>query len=113
MDIDLFWTLGGWFLGPNCMATPRTSVHALLLFVSIILIVLLFALPAEKLKTASSLRSGRLRLDSATTTFQSTMKLHPQQTKNTHTSSSSASTSRQFKAGEHEVPSGPNPISNR
>ncbi|KAJ4969390.1 hypothetical protein NE237_016091 [Protea cynaroides] len=37
---------------------------------------------------------------------------HPQHTKATHTSSS-ASTSKQFEAGEHEVPSGPNPISNR
>ncbi|KAF8388390.1 hypothetical protein HHK36_027057 [Tetracentron sinense] len=120
MDIDLLWTLGGWFLGPDCMAAAaRTSCckistksQALFLFFGILLIVLLFALPADQLKMsmASSLQTGRRLLDSSTAS-QSTMNLHPQQTKNTHTPSSS--TSRQFEAGAHEVPSGPNPISNK
>ncbi|KAK7350249.1 hypothetical protein VNO77_08607 [Canavalia gladiata] len=41
----------------------------------------------------------------------STTNLHPQKTKNPH--SSSKDDGREFRAEAHEVPSGPNPIQNR
>ncbi|CAL0328218.1 unnamed protein product [Lupinus luteus] len=41
----------------------------------------------------------------------STTNLHPQKSKNTHSSSKDAAR-REFGADAHEVPSGPNPISN-
>ncbi|KAF8402077.1 hypothetical protein HHK36_013029 [Tetracentron sinense] len=104
----------------TCMAAARTSVsnsstksQALLLFLGLFFIVLLFARPADQLRIsmASSLPTER-RLADSSTASQSTVKYNPQQTKKTHTSSG-GSTSRQFEAGAHEVPSGPNPISNR
>uniref|UniRef100_A0A2N9IQD5 Uncharacterized protein n=1 Tax=Fagus sylvatica TaxID=28930 RepID=A0A2N9IQD5_FAGSY len=55
---------------------------------------------------ASSAPIKRLLLDpSASTTATSTANLHPKQTRNKHTK-------REFGAEAHEVPSGPNPISN-
>nr|DAD23899.1 TPA_asm: hypothetical protein HUJ06_025362 [Nelumbo nucifera] len=122
MDFDLLWDLGGWFLGLDCMAASTaidgssSKSQAFLLFVSLLFMLLLLARPADQLRMsmASSFPSKKLLSESSTTT-QSTMKLHPQQTKTPHhTSSSSTSTStRQFEASAHEVPSGPNPISNR
>ncbi|XP_042482659.1 CLAVATA3/ESR (CLE)-related protein TDIF-like [Macadamia integrifolia] len=125
MDIDLLWASGGWFLGPDCMAATTTSIEgrsqALLLFLGILFIILLLATPSDQsrmiMSMASSLPTKKHLSESSSTTAtttttstsQTTMDLHPHNTKTTHHSSSS----RQFEAGEHEVPSGPNPISNR
>ncbi|KAK8565217.1 hypothetical protein V6N12_058787 [Hibiscus sabdariffa] len=53
----------------------------------------------------------RLLLDTSSEPTSSTVNIN--QTPKPHTSSSSSSSRRQFGAAAHEVPSGPNPISNR
>ncbi|EEF44247.1 CLAVATA3/ESR (CLE)-related protein TDIF [Ricinus communis] len=116
MDIDPFWSTGGWFIeitGSTFMApaVPETSSstrsQATLLFLGLFLflVVPLLARP----------------LDFPKRFMASTAELHPQQTKHTHPSSAAAvstatisgsSSGQQFKAAAHEVPSGPNPESN-
>lgn len=49
--------------------------------------------------------------ESTTTSTMSTTNLHPHKTQSFHTSSKDGG--REFGADAHEVPSGPNPISNR
>ena len=68
---------------------------------------------------AASISIKRLLLESSEPAS-STMNLHPKQTQDARTSSSSSSstsssksTRTKFGAAAHEVPSGPNPISNR
>ena len=130
MDIDPFWITGGWFIkitaaGSNFMApvpaVPETSSsssttrpQAMLLFLGLFLFlaVPLLARPLDFHKKFMA----------------STTELHPQQTNHTTSSSSpsdaaavaaaavSTTTSvsgQQFKAAAHEVPSGPNPESNK
>ncbi|XXG89696.1 hypothetical protein AAC387_Pa12g1637 [Persea americana] len=101
MDIEFLWVLGGWFPGPeieSCMAKDegftKTQVFGLWL-----VLLLLLAHPSDQLKTtvASSFSARRLLSPSS-----QSMKLHPQKTP-----------PRQFDGNKHEVPSGPNPISNR
>ncbi|CAK7349355.1 unnamed protein product [Dovyalis caffra] len=64
---------------------------------------------------AASISIKRLLLESSEPASTS-MNLHPKQTQDAHTSSSSSpsskSTRTKFGAEAHEVPSGPNPISN-
>ncbi|KAL7172737.1 hypothetical protein ACSBR2_032249 [Camellia fascicularis] len=130
MDIDLLWAIGGWFLIPDCMATFRTSSslsetstksHPFLLFLSLLFIFLILVHSEDPSTTPSSMASSiptrRLLADSSSSPT-SKMNFHPKNTQNSHTpssssSSSSSSTRREFEAGAHEVPSGPNPISNR
>ncbi|KAF9671073.1 hypothetical protein SADUNF_Sadunf12G0009000 [Salix dunnii] len=63
---------------------------------------------------AASIPIKRLLLESSDSPS-TTMNLHPKQTQDARTSSSSSSksTRTKFGASAHEVPSGPNPISNR
>jgi len=65
---------------------------------------------------AASISIKRLLLESSEPAS-TTMNLHPKQTQDARTSSSSTSSSKstrtKFGAAAHEVPSGPNPISNR
>ncbi|GAV70683.1 hypothetical protein CFOL_v3_14181 [Cephalotus follicularis] len=113
MDIEPLWALGGWFIFLDCMATPNTTSkitetytksHFLLLLCTLCFIFLLLISPTNTINP-----SKRRLLDSSAT---STMNFLPKQTKATHTSSSK-STRKEFGAAAHEVPSGPNPISNR
>ncbi|PSR89697.1 TDIFp like [Actinidia chinensis var. chinensis] len=109
MDIDLLWSLGGWFLiFPDiCMATLKTlsptsqitaKSHLFLIFLSLLFIFLVLVHSADS------------STPSTTTTATATMDLNP---KRTQSSRPSSSTRREFGAKAHEVPSGPNPISNR
>ncbi|KAJ4842309.1 hypothetical protein Tsubulata_026586 [Turnera subulata] len=144
MDIEPLWALGGWFLLSNCMAATTTTKtqaatqpilttytkssssphHFLLLFLAVLFIFLLLASPSPNpmrpYNTAASISIKRLLLESSSSSESAasrTMNLHPRETQNFHTSSSSASPSRsssraKFGVDKHEVPSGPNPISN-
>ncbi|XWS13446.1 hypothetical protein CRYUN_Cryun36dG0037900 [Craigia yunnanensis] len=130
MDIDPFWITGGWFLicHNNFMATATKSIsetstksqYALLLFLVLLLISPLFARPAyfSEVPIYSSYR--QLFSPSSPSAQHSTANLHPFSTSSTPattprstTSRNSAATDRQFKAAAHEVPSGPNPESNK
>ncbi|KAM5563136.1 CLAVATA3/ESR (CLE)-related protein 41-like [Rosa sericea] len=120
MDIEPLWALGGWFLLPNCMAsapksiseshTTSTKLHPLILSLTVVFILLLLVTP---LSNPSSMASKRLLLADTTTTT-TTTNLQPKKAQNSHTSTSSTSTRArsEFGAEAHEVPSGPNPISN-
>ncbi|KAL6271223.1 hypothetical protein ACE6H2_028134 [Prunus campanulata] len=137
MDIEPLWALGGWFLLPNCMAAaPKTSPSSsspsvsefhtklnpsLLLFLSLVFFIfLLLVSPISNPTTtspssmaSSSSSSKRLLLEPSKPAM-STTNLHPKKTQNSRTSatSSTARARREFGAEAHEVPSGPNPISN-
>ncbi|XP_021830574.1 CLAVATA3/ESR (CLE)-related protein 41 [Prunus avium] len=139
MDIEPLWALGGWFLLPNCMAAaPKTSPSSsspsvsefhtklnpsLLLFLSLVFFIfLLLVSPISNPTTtspssmASSSSSKRLLLEPSKPAM-STTNLHPKNTQNSRTSATSSTSStararREFGAEAHEVPSGPNPISN-
>ncbi|XP_022759797.1 CLAVATA3/ESR (CLE)-related protein 41-like [Durio zibethinus] len=134
MDIEPLWALGGWlFLFLDCMAAPKSpstasetyaKSHSLLLFLTLFFIFLLLLNPTtnpiamNSSNVTPSIPFRRLLLDtSSSKSTSSATNLHPKQTQNVHTSSSSSSSSkssrRQFGAEAHEVPSGPNPISNR
>ncbi|KAJ0052048.1 hypothetical protein Pint_01572 [Pistacia integerrima] len=114
MDIEPLWALGGWFIFlDNCMAAPKTpstisgtttKTHPLFLLFAlfcIFLILLSSTHPVNPSKMSPSITHKRFLLESS-----STVNLHPKQTKNKRTK-------REFRAAAHEVPSGPNPISNR
>ncbi|GMP55662.1 hypothetical protein CsSME_00020418 [Camellia sinensis var. sinensis] len=99
-----------------------TKSQALLLVVGLLLIVPLFARPLDLSRThmASSSSSSssviRVLLESPTTTHDSTTKSRALQSKisfSTTTASTTTTKSRQFGVAAHEVPSGPNPESNR
>nr|XP_011458193.1 PREDICTED: CLAVATA3/ESR (CLE)-related protein TDIF-like [Fragaria vesca subsp. vesca] len=122
MDIEPLWALGGWFLFPNCMAsapksiseshtTPATKLHPALIL-SLTLVFALLLLLATPLSNPSSMATKRLLLADTTTT--TTTNLQPKETQNSHKGTSSTSTRArsEFGAEAHEVPSGPNPISN-
>ncbi|GFZ17617.1 similar to CLAVATA3/ESR-RELATED 41 [Actinidia rufa] len=111
MDIDLLWSLGGWFLiFPDiCMATlktpsPTSQIPAksqlFLVFLSLLFIFLVLVHSADSSTPSTTI----------TATATATMDLNP---KRTQSSRPSSSTRREFGAKAHEVPSGPNPISNR
>ncbi|PKI64796.1 CLAVATA3/ESR (CLE)-related protein TDIF-like [Punica granatum] len=123
MDIDLLWAIGGWFLFFDCMATittttrtspiPKTrniiAVLALLLFVFLVSTRHVDQHPAVLLMASSSVSITSRRLLS-----ENSVNFHPKpSTANKRHRSSSSTPRREFEAGAHEVPSGPNPISNR
>ncbi|XP_050365820.1 CLAVATA3/ESR (CLE)-related protein TDIF [Argentina anserina] len=120
MDIEPLWALGGWFIFPNCMAsapksiseshTTSTKLHPLILSLTLVFVLLLFL--ATPLSNPSTMASKRLLL--ADTSATTTTDLQPKKTQNSHTGTSSTSTRArsEFGAEAHEVPSGPNPISN-
>ncbi|KAM7461991.1 hypothetical protein LguiA_030112 [Lonicera macranthoides] len=99
MDIDLLWTIGGWILYSNFMAIAKSPF--LFLFLGFLLIVPLFARPLDLtvISEASSESTRRVLLDSSTTTAATT--------------AARKTTSREVEAAAHEVPSGPNPESNK
>lgn len=130
MDFEPFWALGGWLIFPNCMAVPKTSsspsiseihakFHPFVLFLAIffifLLLINLLSNPTNpSMASSSSAPIKRLLLEPQQASAASTANLHPKQTRNRHTSSSSSSFTKrpEFGAEAHEVPSGPNPISN-
>lgn len=127
MDIEPLWALGGWFLLQNCMAAPKStpifsefhskySSHPLLFFISLLFIFLLLVRPADQVRpfSPSAIPAKRVLSESpSSSSSSSTMKINPKSTQNpSHGSSSSSSRSQGFEAEAHEVPSGPNPISN-
>ncbi|KAJ9129032.1 hypothetical protein P3X46_027405 [Hevea brasiliensis] len=112
MDIDPLWITAGWlittgssFMAPATKSTVLPESQAMLLFLGLLLVVSLLARPIDPKKLTQS----------------PTTELHPQQTKHIppYASSSVAATisgsdsGQQFKAAAHEVPSGPNPESNK
>ncbi|KAB1210166.1 CLAVATA3/ESR (CLE)-related protein TDIF [Morella rubra] len=122
MDFEPLWDLGGWLIFPNCMAVPKTSSsiseihtksHPFILFLAILFIFLLLINLSNTMNPsmASSVPVKRLLLDPSASAASTTTSLHPKQIGKRHTSPTS-STKREFGADAHEVPSGPNPISN-
>ncbi|KAI3411671.1 uncharacterized protein J3R85_017713 [Psidium guajava] len=140
MDIDLLWAIGGWFLFFDCMAasssstssSPLSEGHTKLshLFITFFLFLSLLSFlflvstiqpmdRAEKpslMPSSSSLIIARRLLlspsdhskgSTSSSSSSSTVSFHPKKASNRKASA------RQFEAGAHEVPSGPNPISNR
>ncbi|KAJ9169739.1 hypothetical protein P3X46_017896 [Hevea brasiliensis] len=103
--------------------TNTKSHHFFLLFALVIFIFLLLISPANKpinpskVTMASSISIKRLLLEPSESTSSTTTmtNMHPKKSQNSHASSSSTSKSKgsEFEAEAHEVPSGPNPISNR
>ncbi|KAJ8899250.1 hypothetical protein K2173_012838 [Erythroxylum novogranatense] len=130
MDIEPLWALGGWFLFPDCMATPKSRapvsatcsispLHFLLFFALLFFLLLLPSNPTTPMNPSTKGSSITVKrflletLESASTTT-SNMNLHPGQAHSARRSSSPSSSSkrREFGVEAHEVPSGPNPISN-
>ncbi|KAK4344675.1 hypothetical protein RND71_034851 [Anisodus tanguticus] len=103
MDIDLWWTLGGvlFFLSDYCMATLKNShiSQSFLYFITLFFIFLILLHSPDNNPSKNS--------DPNSTT--ATMKLHPRKIPKNHQNPSR----KQYGAAAHEVPSGPNPISNR
>ncbi|OIW07565.1 hypothetical protein TanjilG_08452 [Lupinus angustifolius] len=117
MDIEPFWAFGGWFFLSKCMALPKTStpisesftkssifLQILTLFFILLILVNLSHQPNPSTKASFEPVKSSDQPTMSTTNF------HPQKAKNTH--SSSKDVGRDFGADAHEVPSGPNPISN-
>ncbi|KAJ7950412.1 CLAVATA3/ESR (CLE)-related protein 41-like, partial [Quillaja saponaria] len=107
--------LGGWFLLQNCMAAPKTpsssisetftKSHPFFQFLSLLFIFLLLINLSNPMNpstvTSSSSSSNSIKQSESTP---STTNLNPHKTQSSH---------RKFGVEAHEVPSGPNPISNR
>ncbi|KAK4775350.1 hypothetical protein SAY86_010285 [Trapa natans] len=127
MDIDLLWATRGPFLFFDCMAAAtsttivpksRNSSIALIAFIVIFLISIrhveqtphvTLLMPAGS-SSSISLASRRLLSESSMSSFYP----KPTQKHHNHASSSFMSPSKkELEGGAHEVPSGPNPISNR
>ncbi|WVZ05422.1 hypothetical protein V8G54_018768 [Vigna mungo] len=124
MDIEPLWAIGGWFSLSNCMAEPKSSsssspissepcskspsfLHFLTLFFILLLLINLSHQPHPS--TIPSMESTKTSSEST----MSTTAIHPQNShKSRSPSSKAASARREFGAEAHEVPSGPNPISN-
>ncbi|KAJ7979657.1 CLAVATA3/ESR (CLE)-related protein 41-like [Quillaja saponaria] len=89
------------------MGETQAKPHVLwLILLGLVLFFTLFAhkpVLGSEISMAPSL-SARQLLSHSSTTQQSTMELHPKQTPKNH---------HQFEAAAHEVPSGPNPKSNK
>ena len=124
MDIEPLWTLGGWFLLSNCMAAPKTSSSSpiselsftkslhLLQILTFFFILFLLINNSHQRNPSTMVSSETLKSSSSSGTGStSTTNLHPEKTPNSRNSSKDAG--REFGAEAHEVPSGPNPISNR
>ncbi|KAK9057427.1 hypothetical protein SSX86_022262 [Deinandra increscens subsp. villosa] len=131
MDIDLLWSFWGWFLilFPEtinyCMAKVRSSSQisqspnpklcSSLFYIAL----LIFIIFITELQSSSSMEVASLPTESTTSNSHdessrssstTTTGFHP---KRTHDHQSHPKSARSFQAGAHEVPSGPNPISNR
>ncbi|KAL4312126.1 hypothetical protein GQ457_01G037670 [Hibiscus cannabinus] len=111
MDIEPLWTLGGWFLLSffDCMALSYTYqkphfpfLLLLLPLLFLFLFLLLLNPSANPIGSSPAIPFKRLLLHSS-----STMDFNSRQR-----ASSSESSGREFGTQAHEVPSGPNPISN-
>ena len=106
MDIEPLWGVGGWFFFLNCMATAsqkQSSSHFFVLFLSLFFSFLLLLTLISSPPSMASDRHHRL-LSASSTAF------HPKKSRPRTTSP--ATVVGQFGAEAHEVPSGPNPISN-
>ncbi|CAN1131183.1 CLAVATA3/ESR (CLE)-related protein TDIF [Linum perenne] len=123
MDIEPLWELGGWLLlsssptPPSISASKPRSRHlislSLLIFFFLFLVLFTPSTPPTHRDNihASSISIKRVLLESpSTTTTTTTNTLHPKPGR--HDSKSKSKRSDYFGADEHEVPSGPNPISN-
>ncbi|WCJ38101.1 CLAVATA3/ESR (CLE)-related protein 41 [Euphorbia peplus] len=136
MDIEPLWSVGGWFLFFICMATTQSPIPLsnpksppsssssssssypnFFLFFFIFLFIFLTISPKSlnskplnptAIAISSSISIRRVLLSTET---KSTMKVHPKKSK--HLRSRSKSKGSDFGSEAHEVPSGPNPISNR
>lgn len=132
MDIEPLWTLGGWFifLFLDCMAAPKspltpdhTKYNPLLLLIPLIFFLFLLLhtpmhsinLPSSSASNMTAAISSRRFLLQITSSKSppSTTNLRPYEHKQPNASSSQRSSHREFGADAHDVPSGPNPISNR
>ncbi|CAI8612378.1 unnamed protein product [Vicia faba] len=106
MDIEPLWSLGGWIFLSNCMAEPNTSkqlifFHFLTVFLILLLIINLSHQPTSTLNPSStSSTESTMSSSSTSTTF------HPHKPQK-------HGAGKEFGVDAHEVPSGPNPISNR
>ncbi|OIT20345.1 hypothetical protein A4A49_38470 [Nicotiana attenuata] len=113
MDIDLWWTLGGWLFFQSdhfCMATLKNSEFSTFKSQSFLYFITLFFIFLILVHSSSDPMSFKNSNNPSSST---TMKLHPRKIPRNHHKPSSSKTHREFEAGAHEVPSGPNPISNR
>ncbi|XVE81383.1 hypothetical protein DITRI_Ditri15bG0059000 [Diplodiscus trichospermus] len=101
--------------------TPTKSQYALLLFLVLLLISPIFARPPYFSKVPIYSSSYRQLFSYSSSSAQHpTANLHPFSASSTPattpsrtTSRSNAATDRQFRSAAHEVPSGPNPESNK
>ncbi|XP_062161872.1 CLAVATA3/ESR (CLE)-related protein 44-like [Alnus glutinosa] len=95
----------------KALCEGSTKSLVLFLFIVLLLLVTLFDLrpytDLSKISKAHDYSSSarRLLLQYPPSTQQSAMELHPER--------SNSSRNRQYEAAAHEVPSGPNPISNK
>lgn len=130
MDIDLLWDLGGWcfLLYSNCMAENKSSFSPnlspkslpIINFLQILFVLLLLINlshnqqlnPSSKSPSLASSQHTTSSAKSSSSPSEFTTNLNPKTTHNSHTSSTSPK-GREFGSDAHEVPSGPNPISNR
>ncbi|KAK7395365.1 hypothetical protein VNO78_15917 [Psophocarpus tetragonolobus] len=118
MDIEPLWAIGGWsFLSNYCMAAPKSSSPisepfskppSFLQFLTLFFILLLLINLSHHQPHPSTMPSSETTKSSESS--MSTM--HPQNTHNSYAPPSSKDAGREFGADAHEVPSGPNPISN-
>ncbi|KAG5252155.1 CLAVATA3/ESR (CLE)-related protein [Salix suchowensis] len=116
------------------MATPKSQStisetlkrsHHFFLFLALLFVFVLLTSPSKPISSTNMVASISIKrfLLESSEPASTTMNLHPKDTQATHTSSSSSSSSslppsskskrKKFGAEAHEVPSGPNPISNR
>jgi hypothetical protein len=109
MDIEPFWGIGGWIFLSNCMAEsniskPLNLFHFITLFFILLLIINLSHQQTTTINPSSipTTKSS----ESESTASSSTTNLHPHKTQKD-------GAGKEFGVDAHEVPSGPNPISNR
>lgn len=128
MDIDLLWSPGGWIYNTsNIILMAKAEDHhqysilATLLFLVLLLLVLvapvLFARPCAELSktsvaaaSSSSAAGARRVLLSAQQSSSSSVEFDQP---NKQAAAAKNLTKQPFKAAAHEVPSGPNPDSNK
>lgn len=130
MDIDLLWSFGGWFLIiysdtiNYCMANLRSTSHiskfsnpnSCSSLVLIALLIIIFLITSTQSSTSMAVASHPSEPTTSSHDHESpkssttTMNFHR---KRTHDHQAHPKPTRSFEAGAHEVPSGPNPISNR
>ncbi|RDX66753.1 CLAVATA3/ESR (CLE)-related protein TDIF, partial [Mucuna pruriens] len=116
MDIEPLWDLGGWSFLSNCMAEPKSSSSSpisepfsksptFLQFLTLFFILLLLINLSHQPHPSTMASSDNTKPSESA---MSTTTMHPH---NSH-SPSSKDAAREIGADAHEVPSGPNPISN-